>query len=82
MTCRRVPPELIEPKEALELLGVESVLYEERATNLFNAYFKAVKESGAFGDAVSALAFVYASGRIQGIREEHSRPSAAGEGIF
>lgn len=75
MLGKTTPPELITPAEAINLQPFSLGSSLVRATNLYSTY---EKRKGYIGEEdifefMCALAFVYDTGRIQGIREERAR---------
>lgn len=66
---------LITPKEALSLFGFSTIGSIYRAEDLRKAYEANQEEhiQGNRWDTMCLLAFIYDTGRIQGIREERVR---------
>ena len=80
MRVKVIPPVMIEPKEAVSLSKYMTTGEMERAKSLFEAFQESeglldtdLWKCLDLWDVMSLLAFVYDTGRVQGIREERAR---------
>lgn len=82
MRGKAIPPVMIEPSEAVRLSKYMTTGEMDRAKSLFEAYqaSEGLRDADQWKrldlwDVMSLLAFVYDTGRVQGIREERVRKS-------
>lgn len=70
-----VPPQMIEPGEALNLFRYARLPEYIRAKELYTAFTEARTgtQHGGNSELISLLSFVYDTGRVQGIREERAK---------
>lgn len=67
------PPELISPEEANSLYLYMTMEEMDRAKSLFHVFSDKLDGKNPQWDLWYLLAFVYCTGRVQGIREERKR---------
>lgn len=80
MRGKAIPPVMIEPNEAVQLSKYMTTGEMDRAKDLFEVYqaSEGLRDADLWKcldlwDIMSLLAFVYDTGRVQGIREERAR---------
>lgn len=79
MRGANIPPAKIDPHEAASLFKFSRLEEMRRAEALLMEFKNSIAPSGAdplgrdLWDVLSLLAFVYDTGRVQGIREERAR---------
>lgn len=72
MYGKQVPEERITPEEAIILFSFAKIEEILRAMDLYDIYRQHQKIDTPF-DIMRMLAFIYDTGRVQGIREERAR---------